>query len=278
MSNQLENIYKSYHENHLSHAFLIETNDQELCLEDLKKILCRINCEQDYVDYCQKCNLCHLIQTEQLPSLLVIRPDGMTIKKDQVLELKQKFSTKPLFSKYNMYVVLNSERFNFSSANTLLKFIEEPEVGILGFFLTNNKENIIDTIKSRCQIFSNFYEESGVADECILSFAIAYLKKVHISHDLSVLDNREFLTRENFVKEDYLRFFQCIIQIYYLLYKDVMNLSPLPEEYSDLRFLLKKDAAFFLKQLKLVEALEQELGYNVNINLLLDRFVLETRS
>lgn len=278
LDSNLEQIFNSYHENHLSHAFLIETNNQERCFKDLKLQLCKINCNETYQENCDNCNLCHLLNTEQLPSFIVIRPDGSAIKKEQVLELKQKFSTMPIYSKYNIYAILNSEKLNSSSANTLLKFIEEPERGIIGFFITNNKENIIDTIRSRCQIISNFYEESKVLNEDVFKSCIDYLKNVHISKDYSLFLNRDFLQDFSYSREDFILFFQYLIEIYYVLYQcSIRNIS-LEKKYEDLAFLLKKDSVYFLNQLKLVEELEKELSYNVNINLLLDRFVLETRS
>lgn len=278
LNNPLNQIFQSYHENHLSHAFLIETNDQERCLQDLKQELMRINCPDVYQEKCSKCNICHLIEIDQLPSFVLIRPNGITIKKEQILELKQKFSTKPIYSKYNMYVVMNSEKFNSSSANTLLKFIEEPEEGIIGFFLTNNKENIIDTIRSRCQIISNFYNQTCGFDDNIMNKSIDYLRTIHVSHDLSLLDNRNFLNDYSLEKEDYQLFFQSMIHIYYVFYKCSLHLEELDEKFQSLSFLLKENSSYFLKQLKLVEELEKELGYNVNINLLMDRFLLETRS
>ena len=42
----------------------------------------------------------------------------------------------------------NAEKLNGSSANAMLKFVEEPTEGILGFFITNNKDVIIPTIKN----------------------------------------------------------------------------------------------------------------------------------
>ena len=74
-----------------------------------------------------------------LPSLIIIEPDGLNIKKDQILDMMEKFSTKPVFTKFNIYVIREADRFNQSSANTLLKFLEEPEDNIIGFFITNNK-------------------------------------------------------------------------------------------------------------------------------------------
>lgn len=278
MNRHFNQIIQNYHENRLSHAFLIETNDQETSFNDLKEILCQINCESKFEEMCQKCNLCHLIRTEQIPSLVVIRPDGMNIKKDQVLDLKQNFSTKPLYSKYNMYVVLNAEKLNASSANTLLKFIEEPEAGILGFFITNNKENIIDTIRSRCQILSNFYEGKSINNEQLRNIAIKYLQSVHITDDFSLTLNKEFLEENDLSKNDYQNLFQEFTNIYYALYKASIYSMDISADLQNLNFLLKKDSTYFLRQLKLVEKLETELGYNVNINLVLDRFVLETRS
>ena len=117
-------ILDSFHENRLSHAFLIETNNQDRCLEELKQILCEMNCEDIYQENCEKCHFCHLLKSDNLPSFVIIRPDGITIKKDQILELKRKFSTKPIYSKYNMYVIMNAEKLNSSSANTILKFLE----------------------------------------------------------------------------------------------------------------------------------------------------------
>jgi len=271
----LDQILHSYHEKRLSHAFLIETNDQEKCLSDLKKIICSINCEFEYRDDCEKCNLCHLIQTDHLPSLIVIRPDGQNIRKEQVLDLKQKFSTKPIYSKFNIYIIMYSEKLNSSSANTLLKFLEEPEEGILGFFLTNNKENIIDTIKSRCQIISNFYPVIESSNELLEEKAVQLLRETHLSKELALLFNKNLLM-SGLTKDDLQAIFQIILRIYYYFYKAAF-LNSLDNLYSDLSFLKKKTPEYLYQQLKLVQNLELELNSNVNLNLLLDRFVLETR-
>lgn len=270
-------IKESFHENKMSHAFLVETNSQEDCFLKLKEIIKEINCEESFQSNCSNCNLCHLIDLENIPSLLVIRPDGMMIRKDQILELKQKFSTKPVYSKYNIYIILESERLNSSSANTLLKFLEEPEEGILGFFLTNNKENVIDTIKSRCQIITDFYENKSISNDQLNAIAIDYLKEVHIVKNRALLYNKNNLLNGSMQKEDYQQLFQSIIDIYYDLYLVSIGTKLLDTHYQSLEFLLKRKADYFLKQIKMIEKLEMQLGSNVNLNLLLDRFVLETR-
>ena len=139
----LKDVLKRYREGKLAHAFLLETNDTNKCYKDVLQLIKELNCPQEYSDDCDKeCNICRLINTDSLPSLITIVPEGQNIKKDQILSMMDKFSTKPVFTKYNMYVIRDADRFNSSSANTLLKFLEEPEDNILGFFITTNKENV----------------------------------------------------------------------------------------------------------------------------------------
>jgi len=47
---------------------------------------------------------------------------------------------------------IKQETFNPATLNSLLKTVEEPEDRVIFFFLTKDKEDIIDTIVSRCQI------------------------------------------------------------------------------------------------------------------------------
>lgn len=275
MVNQnLNQIVENFHENRLSHAFLIETNDQEQVLESLKNILKEINCEQDYQNDCKRCNLCHLIDSENLPSLVIVRPEGQSIRKEQVMELKTKFITKPIYSRFNMYIIMNAEKLNASSANTILKFLEEPEEGILGFFLTNNKENIINTIKSRCQIISNYYDMGQEVDEFIYSQAIELLKEIHLSKEKAFLYNKEIVG--SLTKDKLQKVFQKMMEIYFYYFQQcIKNLDV--EKFFEVSFLQKKSPDYLIAQLKLVQKLEEELNFNVNLNLLMDRLVIETR-
>ena len=142
-NNNLSEIYNQYREKKLAHAYLIETNNSTRLLDDLKKLIKAINCPNEYKEHCQSCNLCNLITKDNLPSIITIEPEGASIKKNQIETLKLSFETKPIYSKYNVYIIKNAEKLNSSSANAMLKFVEEPTAGILGFFITNNKDVII---------------------------------------------------------------------------------------------------------------------------------------
>ena len=276
-SQAIQKLLTSYHEGCLAHAFLLETNDQEKCIENLLQFLKVINCPEEFCEDCTKCNLCHLIETRNLPSLVFVSPETSTIKKEQVLELKHLFQTKPTFSKYNVYIIENAECLNASSANTMLKFIEDPEDFILGFFITNNKENIIDTVRSRCQILLDYYsgEENSGIPKIWESIAVNYIKEVSVAFDGALLYNKDVLNPLIHDRKELLYLFQSIFNIYHALYLCKVSNVSFNESFEDLHFLLKKDSNYFLNKMNFVKEILDELNYNLNTLLILDRFVLE---
>ena len=269
-------LKKQYHDHKLSHAFLLETDNQEKCLNKILNFLKFINCESDYQENCTSCNLCHLIEKRQLPNLLIIRPDGSFIKKEQILELKNTFKTKPIFSKYNMYIIMNAECLNSSSANTMLKFLEEPEDNIIGFFITNNKENVIDTIKSRCQNMLDYYFESNVDDDEITKEAINYILQLEKQKRLTLFYNKNIILPKIVDKNWLSSLFLKMIKIYENLYEKKVNNLLVEEEYKSLQFMLEYDCDYFIKKLNLLKELLSSLEFNVNNQMVLDRLVLES--
>ena len=133
-----------YHENKLAHAYLIETNNVDRCLLELKEVVKEIFKDIQ--------NINTLIDNNTLPSLIIINSSEKTIKKDDIEFLQKSFSLSSMYTDKSIYIIVNPEKMNSSAYNKILKFLEEPEANILGFFITNSKENIASTIISRCEI------------------------------------------------------------------------------------------------------------------------------
>lgn len=243
----------------------METNDKNALMNDLLEFCKVISCPENYVSECDKCNLCHLIETNALPSLKIIYPDGQAIKKSQMEELKNDFISIPYISRYNIYIINDAEKFNASSANTMLKFIEEPEQNIIGFLITNNKENVISTIKSRCEIIKAVYDinTNEIVNERIRNIAEDYLYKIEVEKNKSILYNKSILD-EKLEKDEMLTLFQVILN----LYLEVLNGKSIIEKLKELRH------QEIIKRVYLVNEIIERLNYNVNMNLLLDYFVL----
>lgn len=280
--NVLENLVKYYHENKISHAYLIETNNLEKCYLDLLEVIKQIFCQNEYNKECNKCNICNLVNQNYLPSLVVISPDGMNIKKEQIVELKKKFSTVPIYTKENIYVIKNAEKLNGASANTMLKFLEEPEQNILGFFLTNNANNVISTIRSRCEVIKVLYDIHELDINNITNdinkdkfdLAIEYLFKIEVEKKLGIMYNRDVVLNKFSEREDIKTVFKIIFIIYEELLKKVMGLDN-KFDFEKINELSSLDKDKVLRRINLVTKFIDDIDSNVNVELLLDKFVIE---
>lgn len=94
------------------------------------------------------------IYTHQFPNLyeISIRPGKSEIVKDQIEDLMEEFSKTSLLDGPRVYVIHDADKVNMTSSNKLLKFVEEPEEGIYGIFITTHLSNILPTIVSRCNL------------------------------------------------------------------------------------------------------------------------------
>ena len=267
----LQHILNRSRENKLAHAFLLETNNVNKCLSDILSLLKQLNCPKEYEVNCSnECNICKLIDTDSLPSLIVVEPDGQFIKKQQILDVIDKFSTKPVYSKYNMYVVKEADRFNSSSANTLLKFLEEPEDNILGFFITTNKENVISTVRSRCQIISCIYktdEYLNSENEYLMEVKI-YLNEIYKNKD-DLIYNKTHMSGLYKERMEWEKFFYTML--YYV--RDCYSNS---NSYK-IDMLKNCDIRKMIEIINIIEDVLKHIKYNGNIDLILDKFVIEMR-
>ena len=83
------------------------------------------------------------------------------ISKDEVRNLVKKLSLKPFESVFKINIIWLPEYLNISTANAMLKILEEPPGSTLFFIVTNNHQKLISTIRSRVQLFKvkRFSEE-----------------------------------------------------------------------------------------------------------------------
>ncbi len=138
------------------HAYLLDTKNcsfgEEMALSFVKYLLCPL--KQSSSEKCVECTQCEKIDDSNYTDLKIIKPDGIWIKKEQMDELQEEFSKKAIEGKYKIYIIHQVEKLNKSAANSLLKFLEEPEQNIIAILTTNNLFQVLETIRSRCQILS----------------------------------------------------------------------------------------------------------------------------
>ena len=101
-----------------------------------------------------------LLDTENLessPDYINIYPDEKnSIKIAQIRKLLTDIIVKP-HKQYKIYIINQAETMTRDAQNALLKTLEEPPEYAIIILITSNKEALLDTIKSRCEIIS-FYQ------------------------------------------------------------------------------------------------------------------------
>lgn len=275
ISREINNLYKRYGEKKLAHAFLLETNDMDKCLKDILVLVKMLNCQNKYTNNCsEECNICRLIDNGSLPSLIVVNPDGTSIKKNQVLELQERFATKPIYSKFNVYIINYCDKLNASSANTMLKFLEEPADDILGFFITDNQENVINTIRSRCQIIKVNYDEimDNKVDDNFLKLLNSSIKEDYDEWFISRKEYVELIGDRIGLIDNFKNFEEIMVKYNRFL----LNLSVNNDLYEEgfFRFISQRNV---IKSIEIIDKVLSMLKSNVNIDLVLDYFYFEVR-
>ncbi|WP_427813735.1 DNA polymerase III subunit delta' [Enterococcus sp. 22-H-5-01] len=147
---QLQN---SFEHGRLAHAYLFEgdqgTGKAALALWFTKHLFCLDL--QDNMP-CEKCNNCLRINSREHPDVVEIEPDGQSIKVDQIRALQSELTKSGFESAKKVVIIHQAEKMNTNSANSLLKFLEEPPANFMIILETQSLGKILPTIRSRCQI------------------------------------------------------------------------------------------------------------------------------
>lgn len=149
----LERFQRTIQEKRLVHAYLFEgargTGKEELARWIAQTLFCD---ELQDGQPCGHCNHCLRIAAGEFPDVAEISPDGNTIKVNQVRELKAELSKSGMEGSRKVYLIYDAEKMTVSASNSLLTFLEEPQNDTYLILMTTAKENILPTIRSRCQI------------------------------------------------------------------------------------------------------------------------------
>ncbi|MGX6446317.1 DNA polymerase III subunit delta' [Neobacillus sp. K501] len=142
--------------NRVAHAYLLEgirgTGKREIGLLMTKALFCDSLVEG--FKPCENCSNCRRINSGNHPDVHIVEPDGQSIKVNQIRELQTEFAKKGVESSRKVYLLEHADKMSTSAANSLLKFLEEPNSATTAFLLTEQPQQILPTILSRCQILS----------------------------------------------------------------------------------------------------------------------------
>lgn len=268
--------------NKLSHAYLFEASDNidisDLVLSFVKAILC----PNHYVknDKCGNCAMCKRIDDNNYLELKIIEPEGLWIRKEQILDLQKVFSTKAIEGTKKIYIIKDCEKMKPATSNSLLKFLEEPEENIIAILITNNVNKVLRTIVSRCQIINvvknnnkYIYENNELYSDALdfISFYEKYRKDTIIY--LKKEWHQKFKTKE---ENDYV--LTLMINFYYdvLNYKSDNKIKIFDKNVELIENSDKNNSIDdIIKRLEVLIETKELLRCNLNINLLIDKMIID---
>ena len=259
----------------INHAYLIETNNNEDELVDTylnefyKHLLICGLIESNDVGISKE-YLINLLENKSYPDLLEIKPENNVIKKEQLLEMMEKFSNKSVYGTYQIYVIHHAEMLNLSSANTILKFLEEPENNIIAVLLSTHRYKVLPTILSRCTVMTLKQEKSNMIDVNDNQILIKLLNNLLINTEPLIIlfnDYYESLFQTKELSLDTLKKISKILQ-YYIQTNDLSSLSIKSSDINLNKFQL-------LEIVSIIDEFSVKLQYNVNIKLWLDSLLIK---
>lgn len=283
-------LQKSLKNNKLVQAYLFSSNDIDFIYNYAKDFAKDIISLSDNSEY-ELNNIYKRIDKEEYTELKIIRPDGNFIKKSQLIELQNNSVNKPVEGNKIIYIIKNCEKLNSSSANCILKFLEEPEDDIIAILLTDNVNMVLPTIKSRCQVlnFKNltdnktnnfmFFEEETEEE-----------KQKFIDNSIDLILNIEKYKLNTYIK---------IKKLVYDIYKNQSDIIKLCNiflyTYDDCIHYIAIDKINYMieyktfieelceindidklsKKIKIVELVKNQAQINTNLKLLFDKLIIE---
>ena len=254
-------IVASFRGGNVSHAYIIEGDtciDKEAFARDFLKAICCI--EMPGIG-CDSCVSCRKIDHDNCEDLYYVRAEGTvtkSVKDDAIFELQENLKKKPSGPR-NMAIICNADTMTKRAQNRLLKTLEEPYPGTVILLLSENRENLLDTIKSRC-IFYRLNGEDDTAEES-LKDANRLLDALIEGEKFFTL--KQILSKSVKTREDAFKMLDGLQRLYrnLLLEKDPRG-----------RF-LKREEIF--RAVALIEEARRDLLMNVNYNYALKNLVLK---
>jgi len=145
-------------QNRMPHAILLSSAGglglAQLADKLAKFLLC--DSPEENGNACNHCKSCGLLAAKTHPDYhkLEVLEDKSILSVDQIRELVAQCVERPHQGGYRIAVIEPGEKINASSANALLKTLEEPGSDTLIVLLADNNLQFPATILSRCQVFT----------------------------------------------------------------------------------------------------------------------------
>jgi len=157
----IDSLSSSMRRGRLSHAYLLNGPEgigkKTLALD----IACFVNCTDTAENRpCGSCSQCERILVGNHTDIFIYDPESSEGNSDLVTidQLRNDFlkqiHRKPFEGRCRVFIIAALEKMRSEQANILLKTLEEPPGDVIIILLTEQIDDLLDTVISRCQVFT----------------------------------------------------------------------------------------------------------------------------
>jgi DNA polymerase-3 subunit delta' len=136
----------------IAHAYLFAGPEGSGRHETAVAFAQAVLCERGGDDACGACLSCRKISHGNHPDLHWIKPDGASVKIEQIRELQRELSYRTAGAGYKVYIIEAAETMTVQASNSLLKFLEEPPSPVVAILIAPGAGAVLPTIRSRTQL------------------------------------------------------------------------------------------------------------------------------
>ena len=142
---------------HIAHAYLFAGPEGVGKKQTALALAQYLNCaapDLNTFTSCGNCPSCIQSVSGSQPDILMLEPDGASIKIEQIRTLLNKVSLRSYENAYKVIIINDAHLMTEQAANCLLKTLEEPTDNTVFILITAQVQNLPVTILSRCQQIS----------------------------------------------------------------------------------------------------------------------------
>ena len=255
-----------------SHAYLFDVNSLEKSFSCAKEFAKMIICGQNYQADEYK-DICYQIDNNEFDDLYIVNPDTIGINTEEINKLLNYMETKSLHDNgKRVYIIYGFERLSRDVSNKILKFLEEPGDNIYAILMTENVDRILSTIISRCQTMKLTFNIEKKDNKTICKMK-AFLEDIFRKKNNMIAYYNDYFYDIISNRLEFLNNFEVLEEILCQIIKKKCGEEVNNDFSSDI--LEKKTLSCLINILNITNNLKALIKNNINLNLLLDRYIIE---
>ncbi|MDQ3646739.1 MAG: DNA polymerase III subunit delta' [Actinomycetota bacterium] len=136
-----------------SHAWLLAGPSGAGKMTAALAIAAALNCNEEPNIGCGECSRCLRVMRRRFPDVQHVVPEGPLIPVDLIRETVLPEAARSTFEgRYKVFIIEEADKMNEAAQNALLKTLEEPVPGTVFILITDQLDEVLETIQSRCQV------------------------------------------------------------------------------------------------------------------------------